>query len=215
MKIISSWSGGKDSCYALMKALESNHELKCLLNMMNENGEISRSHAIKKSLLEQQADRIGVPLKTVSATWDEYEIKYVDALAELTSSYEVEGVVFGDIDLESHREWEEKVCATSSLEALLPLWQGNRKELVFQMIDAGIKAIITSCNTDLGFEFLGEEVTYDLADRLEAKGVDVCGENGEYHTIVVDCPIFSKPVDLLPYKKVKHGEYCFLDWIEG
>lgn len=212
MDVISSWSGGKDSCFALMMAVESGHQLKYLLNMMNENGEISRSHGIPATLLNQQSNRLGMSIKTVPATWEQYEEYYIQALVEIKTEVNVQAVVFGDIDLESHKEWEQKVCASASLEALLPLWKGDRKDLVCQMIDAGIRAVITSCNTKLGFGFLGKEITHELVEELERKGVDVCGENGEYHTLVFNCPLFSKALELPSYEKVQHGEYCFLDW---
>lgn len=213
MKIISSWSGGKDSCFALMQALKNdNYELVALLNMMNENGKVSRSHGLPFEILNQQADALGIPIKGVPATWGEYETNYIQGLEELQIIYQTDAVVYGDIDLESHREWEEKVCDATNHKALLPLWQQDRKDLVYAMINSGIKAIIVSCNLHLGEEFLGEEITIELMKRLEEKGVDVCGENGEYHTAVIDCPLYSQPVIIPEYNKTTHQNYCFLTW---
>ena len=212
MNIISSWSGGKDSCYALMLAISKGNRPSVLLNMMNENNKISRSHGLTPSLLNQQAKAIGVPLVGIPSSWEDYENIYIEALKNLKDTYQTNAVVFGDIDLEPHREWEEKVCNAAELKAILPLWQQNRKELVFEMIDNGIKAIITSCNTILGHYFLGKEITKQLVEEMEALGVDACGENGEYHTIVVDCPLFLIPVVLPKYSKITHNNYCFLVW---
>jgi uncharacterized protein (TIGR00290 family) len=213
MKLISSWSGGKDSCFALMQTLkDKTNTLAVLLNMMNENGKVSRSHGLPLAILQQQADAIGVPLSGTPASWKDYEALYINTLKKLKTAHNTEAVVFGDIDLEPHREWEEKVCAASEHEALLPLWQQDRKELVYAMIDNGIKAIIVSCNTHLGEAFLGREITRDLVTELEAAGVDACGENGEYHTAVIDCPLFSQPVKVTPHKKQTHKDYCFLTW---
>lgn len=212
MKIISSWSGGKDCCYALMMTISKGYELGVLLNMMNENNKISRSHGLTISILKQQAKAIGAPLVAIPASWEDYEKIYIEALKYLKENYNSNKVVFGDIDLEPHREWEEKVCKSANLEAILPLWQQNRKELVFQMIDIGIKAIITSCNTILGEKYLGKEITKELVEEMEILGVDACGENGEYHTIVIDCPLFSNPVSLPNYSKTTHNDYCFLVW---
>ena len=131
---------------------------------------------------------------------------------KLKVQYQLDGAVYGDIDLEAHRQWEEKVCDAASIKALLPLWQQDRKTLVYEMIDSGIKAIIVSCNTDLGTDFLGREITYELVDELEDIGIDVCGENGEYHTAVLDCSLFSKPITLPKYTKTKHKDYCFIRW---
>lgn len=212
MKIISSWSGGKDSCYALMCALSQGHTLSVLLNMMNENGKVSRSHGLPLSLLQQQANALGVPLCANPATWKDYEANYIEALNSLKTEHLADTVVFGDIDIEPHRVWEKKVCSAANLTAFLPLWQQNRKELVHQMIDNGIKAIIVSCNTHLGETFLGKEITKALVNELEANGVDACGENGEYHTAVLDCPIFSNPLELPTYTTNTYKDYCFINW---
>ncbi len=212
MKLVSSWSGGKDSCYALMRALSEGHTLSALLNMMNENGKVSRSHGLPLSILNQQAKSLGVPLSANPAEWKEYEVNYISALNKLKTEHHIEGVVFGDIDLEPHRAWEEKVCLAANLKAVLPLWQQDRKELIYQMIDNDIKAIIVSCNTNLGESYLGREITKELVKELEAQGVDACGENGEYHTAVLDCPLFSKPLKLPTYTKNTYKDYCFLNW---
>jgi uncharacterized protein (TIGR00290 family) len=212
MKLLSSWSGGKDSCYALMKAIEQGGEIAVLLNMMNENGKISRSHGIPLAVLQQQAAAMGVPLVTCQATWTDYERQFIETLQSLTSTYNLDLAVFGDIDIESHKAWEEKVCQAANIKAFLPLWQGQRKQLVIDMINIGIKAIIVSCNTTLGKPFLGREINLELLEELERLGVDCCGENGEYHTLVIDCPLFNNPINLPKYKEVQHENYCFIDW---
>lgn len=212
MNLISSWSGGKDSCYALMLAIEQGGNLSVLLNMMNENKKISRSHGLTPSILNQQSKNIQAPLVGIPSSWEDYESKYIDALKSLKEQYLTSAVVFGDIDLEPHREWEEKVCKSANLEAMLPLWQQNRKELVYKMIDSGIKAIITSCNTTLGESYLGKQITKELVNEMETLGVDACGENGEYHTVVVDCPLFLNPINLPKQTKTTHNNYCFLVW---
>ena len=212
MTLISSWSGGKDSCYASMLAVAEGHRLSALLNIMNENGRISRSHGLTKEILEQQAKAIGVPFYGIPASWKEYERNYIKALHKIKRAHHPTGVIFGDIDLISHKDWEEKVCATANLKAHLPLWRQNRKALVHAMIDNGIKAIIVSCDMRLGKKFLGREINKDLVEELESMGIDACGENGEYHTVVTDCPLFSKGIDLTGYTSVVHDDYCFIDW---
>lgn len=212
MRLLSSWSGGKDSCFALMAAIKRGGEVKVLLNMMNENGKISRSHGIPLLILQQQAAAMKVPLETCQATWEEYEVTFIETLMQLKHTHEIDAAIFGDIDIQSHRDWEEKVCHTANLNAVLPLWKGDRKQLVIDMLNSGIKAIIVSCNTTLGKEFLGREISLNLLDELEHLGVDCCGENGEYHTLVIDCPLFEKSIQLPNYKKVQHENYCFIDW---
>lgn len=207
-----SWSGGKDSCYALMQAVAQGHQLKVLVNMMNENGKISRSHALPFGVLQQQADSIGVPIIARATSWNDYKNNFVDALNECKAAYGIEAMVFGDIDLQPHRDWEEMVCFEAGLKAILPLWQQNRRQLVMSMIDSGIEAMIVSCNTQMGDRFLGRMITHELIDELESIGIDACGENGEYHTVVSNCPLFTKRIELPACEKVLHENYWFLKW---
>src|SRR5258708_4799472 len=119
MKVACSWSGGKDSCYSLMTAMEQGAVPKVILNMMNENGKISRSHGLPLNLLEQQAFALGLPIQTSPATWNDYQESFIKATMELRSCYDIEAVVFGDIDLQIHREWEEMVCSQAGVRAVL------------------------------------------------------------------------------------------------
>jgi diphthine-ammonia ligase len=209
-----SWSGGKDSCFALMLSVQQGYIPAVLINMMNEQGRISRSHGLPQQVLQQQADSMQVPLVSKAASWNDYEQHFVTALNSTKEIYHTSAMVFGDIDLQAHRDWEEMVCARAGLQALLPLWQQDRKKLVLDMLDAGIQTMIVSCNTTMGASFLGQWVNPGLIARLEEKGVDVCGENGEYHTVVVNCPLFTKPVQLPFSNRVLHNGYWFLQWEE-
>ena len=210
--IACSWSGGKDSCYALMQAIKQGNQLKALVNMMNENGRISRSHGLPLSILQQQASAINVPIIATPTSWNDYKLHFINTLHQIKQQHHIEAMVFGDIDLQPHRDWEEMVCAEAGLTAMLPLWQQDRRELVNQMIQSGIEAVIVSCNPQMGESFLGRSINHELVDELEKAGIDACGENGEYHTVVVNCPLFSKPVQLPSYTKVLHENYWFLDW---
>lgn len=191
-----SWSGGKDSCYAFYKAKVLGYKPVVLLNVMNEFGDRSRSHGIPKAILEAQAEAIGLPMHFFTSTWETYEANYIESLQTLVKQYPITHAVFGDIDIESHRAWEENVSAAAGLEAVLPLWQGDRKALVLEMIDAGIEAIIVSCNATLGAAFLGRFIDLETLKALEIAGVDVCGENGEFHTLVVNAPFFKKRLEV-------------------
>lgn len=212
MNSIISWSGGKDSCFATMKAIGNGYKPTVLLNMMNENGKVSRSHGLTNFILQQHASQLKIPIVKIPATWAEYEAKYIQALHTIKDEYAVEAVVFGDIDLEPHKEWEEKVCKASGLQAVLPLWQQNRLELVKQMITSGIECMIVSCNTQMGIEYLGAKLTFEIIEELAQKGIDPCGENGEFHTVVVNCPLFESSITLPEFTKEVYKDYCFLVW---
>lgn len=211
-KIACSWSGGKDSCFALMQAMEQGSTLEVLVNMMNENGIISRSHGLPLSVLQQQADAVNTPLIATPTSWGDYEKNFINTLRDIKDHFEVSAMVFGDIDLHAHRDWEEMVCTKAGIRASLPLWQKDRKQLVYQMLDAGIETMIVSCNTAMGEHFLGQIITESLILKLEDIGVDVCGENGEFHTLVIDCPLFAKRIAVPESEKIKHEEYWFLQW---
>jgi diphthine-ammonia ligase len=206
-----SWSGGKDSCYAAIKATEQGYNPVVLLNMLNEEGSYSRSHRIPKNILETQSKLFQKPMQLISASWAAYETKFIAALKLLKEQYNLEHAIFGDIDLQEHRDWEERVCASVGLQAVLPLWQQNRKTLVLEMLQSGIKTNIVSCNEVMGERFLGKLLTYEVVEELEALGVDACGENGEFHTLVTDCKLFQKPMPIRIIQKLKHESYWFAD----
>ena len=213
MNFLCSWSGGKDSCYAFYKAMHLGYKPKVLLNVMNEFGDRSRSHGIPKAILQAQAKALGLPIHFFNSTWTDYETKYIKSLKKLTKQYPITHSVFGDIDIESHRAWEEKVSEAANLKAVLPLWQGNRKQLVLDMIDAGIEAIIVSCNNDLGPRFLGRIIDASIIEEFDAMGIDACGENGEFHTLVVNTPFFKNKVQVEIIEKLVSSNYNFASLI--
>lgn len=212
-KVLCSWSGGKDSCFALLKAKEQGYRPAVLLNVLNEQGKISRSHGIPRGILEAQAQRMGLPIKMIESSWEDYRQKFTDALAELKSAYELQAAVFGDIDLQPHRDWEEMVCDEAGLNVILPLWGQDRETLVLQMLEAGFQAIIVSCNETMGESYLGRVIDHELISELKAIGVDPCGENGEFHTLVTDCPLFSQPLQVETGSKLKHEQYWFAELV--
>src|SRR5690348_13327821 len=114
-KSLCSWSGGKDSCFALMQAKKQGYTPTVLLNVLNEGGKISRSHGIPASILRAQATAAGLPIHLISSSWSEYEQHFTTALYNLTREYALTYAIFGDIDLQPHRDWEEKVCQHAGL----------------------------------------------------------------------------------------------------
>jgi diphthine-ammonia ligase len=209
MNTLCSWSGGKDSCFALMKVKEQGYSPKVLLNVLNEEGKISRSHGIPSEILYAQAKAAQLPIHLINSSWQEYEMKFTSALQQLKSDHDLHAAVFGDIDLQAHRDWEEKVCNNAGLKAILPLWQQDRESLVLQMLNSGIKTMIVSCNEIMGEDYLGRILDEDLVQKLKSINVDVCGENGEFHTLVLDCPLFDQPLNTKMKSKIKHDNYWF------
>jgi diphthine-ammonia ligase len=208
-----SWSGGKDSCYAFMLAIQTGKKPKVLLNVLNEEGKISRSHGIPVAILQAQASAAGLPIHFISSTWAEYEKNYIETLKGLQKQYQLRYAVFGDIDVQSHKDWVEKVSGAAGMEAILPLWQQDSRKLVMDMLSSGIETMIVSCNETLGERFLGKILDHEVIKDLDALGVDVCGENGEFHTLVVNCPLFRQRIDVTVKNKLKHEKYWFSDLV--
>jgi len=194
VKAFFSWSGGKDSMLALHRALDSGYEVRALLAMFDETGERSRSHALPPQLMQAQADALGIPLVMRQASWTNYEAVFTDQL----KTFAAEGIthgLFGDIDLQPHRDWEEKVCAAAGLTAVLPLWQQPRRALVDELLALGYRARIVCVDARfLGESFCGREFDAGFIADLPP-GVDACGENGEFHSFVFDGPRFARPVE--------------------
>jgi uncharacterized protein (TIGR00290 family) len=188
-----SWSGGKDSMLALHRALASGYRVDALLAMLDEAGERSRSHGLAPHLLQAQARALGIPLVMRRASWATYETEFIAA----TRAFAAMGLhcgLFGDIDLEPHRAWEEKVCGAAGIEAVLPLWQEPWAHLVEEFLALGYQARVVCTNGRwLNGSFCGR--LFDVAFlRALPPGVDACGENGEFHTFVFDGPRFTEPV---------------------
>jgi len=210
-KLFSSWSGGKDSCLALYRAIRSGGIPTRLLTMFTTNGERSRSHGLSREVILAQSDALAIPLIVRNASWDSYEDVFTQTLVELQGAG-IEYGVFGDIDLEPHREWVEKVCATAGITPLLPLWQTARRQLLTELLAAGFKAIIVAIKDSLlDRSFLGRQLDHELLAELENIGIDACGEKGEYHSLVVDGPIFKHQLAIRTGAIVNHDGYSFLD----
>jgi len=191
-----SWSGGKDAYLALSRAVAAGGRPEALLCMLHEDGAVSRGHGLPVALLEAQAVALHVPLVTRATTWDDYEASFVSALHELRAQG-VETGVFGDIDLQGHRDWVEGVCEVAGLACHLPLWQEARRSLLAEFLVGGARATIVAVDSSrLGVEYLGREIDAALIAGLESAGVDLCGEEGEYHTMVTAAPLFAAPVAL-------------------
>lgn len=206
-----SWSGGKDSYFAFYKAIQSGATPKVLLNVMNEQGDRSRSHGIPRQVLIGQAACLDLPVEFMESTWSEYEQRFIAKLQAFKAIYRFTHAVYGDIDIQSHRDWEEKVSDEADLKALLPLWQGDRLNLVEDMIDHGIKALIVSCKAEYAEYILGKYIDKSLIEVFKKLDIDACGENGEYHTLVVDGPAHKKPLAIKTGQALKHGHYSFLE----
>lgn len=190
-----SWSGGKDSCLSLHRAVTAGRPILTLFCMLQEGGAFSRSHGVPREILAAQAEALGLPIHFGSATWEGYEAAFKEEVARLREQGVAAGV-FGDIDLDEHRAWVERVCGDLGIEPLLPLWGEDRRKLVTEFVNLGYRAMIICVHMEyLSREWLGRVLDLTALRELEAAGVDPCGEAGEFHTFVFSGPLFAHAVD--------------------
>jgi len=197
VKVFASWSGGKECALATYKAILQGHKVLYLLNFISEDGERSRSHGIKAGVLALQAEAIGIPIIQVKTSWENYEENFKNVVSELKDKG-IEGGVFGDIDLEEHREWVERVCGEVGIKAFLPLWGIKPEKLIDEFLRLEFKAIVVATKLEEGL--LGKVLDKALVSQISRLGSHPCGESGEYHTFVKAGPIFSRAI------KVTRGE---------
>ncbi|TRZ52011.1 MAG: diphthine--ammonia ligase [Dehalococcoidia bacterium] len=217
MKSFISWSGGKDASLSFYRAIKDEDvEAVCLLNMVSEDGKRSRTHGISSDLLKAQAEAMAIPIFQRKTSWDGYETEFIKMLSEFEQK-EIQSGVFGDIDLDEHREWVERVCGKAEIEPIFPLWQCGREDLLLDFIRSGFKAVVVAVKTDmLSSDWLGRKIDESfIADLKKISSVDLCGEAGEYHTFVYDGPIFKKSVDFSIGEKIPDNKYCFLEVLPG
>ncbi|MFH1190521.1 MAG: diphthine--ammonia ligase [Candidatus Omnitrophota bacterium] len=213
---ISSWSGGKDSCFALYKAIGDGCRIEYLLNFISKGTGRGCFHGIDGKLMAVQAESIGIPLvqKEVSSDMRRYEDEFKEAVSELKPKG-IGAMVFGDIYLLEHASWVDRVCKDLGIMPVEPLWNMPAAKIVEEFVDLGFKAVIVSCRADkLGKEFIGRQIDKGMIGEFESRGVCPCGENGEYHTLVVDGPIFKRPIRILesePVLKEGFWKHWFLD----
>jgi len=217
MDVIASWSGGKDSCFACYKALRQGYRVKYLLNFISRESKRCCFHALEGKLLRSQAELTGIPFvqKEVSSDMKVYEQEFKQAVSELKSKG-IKGMVFGNVYLDERRSWVERICGDLEIKPIEPLWGTPPDKVVEEFIDLGFKAVvIASCVAKkLGEEFIGKLIDKDFIKELKKREICPCGENGEFHTLVVGGPMFEKEIKITKSEKIlKEGfwKYWFLD----
>ena len=205
-KSIFNWSGGKDSALALYHVLQDkNYQVERLLTNVNATYNRIAMHGVRVELLQQQAIELKLPLQELRMNDQPTMAAYNDAMASTMKALQTEGFthsIFGDIFLEDLKKYREDRLAEVGFSAYFPLWKKDTTQLVHEFIDLGFKTIVCCIKSDLLDEsFAGRIIDKDFLKDLP-KGIDPCGENGEFHTFVFDGPIFSKPIPITIGEKV-------------
>lgn len=210
-----SWSGGKDSCKALHElGRTGEHQVAALLTTVTLDYDRVSMHGVRRQLLHQQADALGLPVREVfiptSCSNADYEQLWGEALAGLRA----EGfatVAYGDLYLADIRAYRDRLMEANGMRAIYPVWGRDTAEFVREFIRDGFEAVTTCVDLKMLDEsFAGRLIDEAfLADLPE--GVDRCGENGEFHSFVFDGPLFSRPVPFRTGERVTRSGFCFCD----
>lgn len=196
-KIQISWSGGKDSAYALYKLMqEDKYEIVGLHTVIEENDKKVGIHNIKEELIEKQAESIGLPLTKLYLKKKPlaYEKLMADYYKQLKNEG-VENVMFGDIFLEDLKDFRESILHNSGIKGVYPIWQKDTIQLVKDFLNLKFKTILCAVDAKhIDEDWVGEELSLDFI--YEHPNIDPCGENGEYHSYVIEGPVFKLPIKL-------------------
>ncbi|HEY4396875.1 MAG TPA: ATP-binding protein [Acidimicrobiia bacterium] len=214
-----SWSTGKDSTLALHVAREElGIEVVALLTSMSTDHDRVSMHAVRRNLVHQQAEQLGLPLRLLElpspCSNDEYEARMAVLLAEARAEG-VERMVFGDLFLEDIRAYREASLDGTGITPIFPLWKRDTSALAREMVAVGIRARVTCVDPrQLDPGFAGREYDGSFLDDLPSR-VDPCGERGEFHTFAFDGPGFAAPIKVIGGDVVERDGFVFADLLPG
>lgn len=158
-----------------------------------------RSHGINREIIRSQAEAIGIPLIQRVTTWEDYERHFNEEVLKLKERG-ITGMIAGDIDLQVHLDWVKKKAKELGIRYYEPLWKGNREELLNKFVENGFEAVVVNCIPDAKF-LIGRRINKETVEGFikdtKKAGIDPCGENGEFHTLVIDGPIFKKRIEII------------------
>lgn len=218
-KIVMSYSGGKDSTLALHRLLNSEeYEVVALFTSVTEGFDRTSVHGVRKSLAEEQAAAIGLPVikMTIPQSCDNetYNKLLVEQMEELFAEG-IEFIGYGDIHLQDVKEYRDNLLQKTNIKPIYPLWGEETGDLMKEFFDLGYKTVVTCIDTSkLDVSFLGRVMDEGFVQDLP-ENVDPCGENGEFHTFVYEGPALKKSVEyaLGEYHQSKLGSFMYIDLV--
>lgn len=213
-RIAVSWSGGKDCCYSLYKALQEGHRPVCLITTIPAESHRTFGHGYKLHVLEAQSKSLGIPLEIIYVN-ENYRERFIETLLKLRLKWGIEGVVFGDLYLWEHRNWCEDVCSEAGVHSYFPFWiEPHQASGALQdFLRSGFKSLIVRVRKgSLGAEWVGKYLDASFATHVNGR---ICpmGEAGEYHTLVTDGPLFKKPLSIIK-SRIAEDESTYILEIE-
>ena len=214
-KVLLSWSSGKDSAWTLhVLRQKAEVEVVGLLTTMNEQFQRVAMHSTRRYLVRAQAEAAALPLWEIPLPWpcsnEQYESAMGQACAQAVEQG-ITGMAFGDLFLEDVRKYREDRLKGTGLQPIFPVWGYDTKNLVEEMLDAGLRARIVCLDPKkLPEHFAGQDISRELLAQFPS-GVDRCGENGEFHTFVHAGPMFSNPIPIQSGEVVARDGFIFAD----
>jgi len=210
-----SWSSGKDSAWSLyLLRQDPDIEIAALLTTFNGSANRVAMHAVRRELVEAQAERMGLPLWSIDLPWPCSNAVYENLMLDMCRRALQEGitaVAFGDLFLQDIRDYRERQLQATGLRPLFPVWQIPTNELALELIRAGVKAKVTCVDpAKLDASCAGREYDDEFLNSLPP-GIDPCGENGEFHTFVYDAPVFSSEIRVQVGEKLARDGFVFAD----
>jgi len=202
-----SWSGGKDSCLAVYLAIKKGMKVSNLVHFDRPNN----LHGVDPAMIKLQAELAGIPMTQRKVASEDYEREFKKTIGEFAAKG-TRGMVFGDIFLEPHKEWVDRVCSELGIEAVEPLWGMKTENIIEDFLQEGFETIVASGNRDLiDKKFIGRAMDREFIDYLKSKKLDVCGESGEFHTFVTRGPLFSGRIEIKESEITSRDGFWFLD----
>jgi len=207
--VVISWTGGKDGCYSCYKAMAEGYRVTHLLNFRNIGKQ--GSHDVNPKIIRAQSKAMGIPL--IQRTFFSYEGEFKRVIQDLRAQeVRIDGAVFGHI--ETHDRLVNRICHDLDIRLLLPLWKQDPETIIREITGAGFEVVIVSVKGSLmGKEWLGRRIDEEFIGDLRVlnKSIDPCGEDGEFHTLVTDGPLFRKKIVITESRPVLREGYWMLD----
>lgn len=217
--VVASWSGGKDSTL-MLEALRADPDVRVvsLLTTVTAGYDRISIHGVRRVILDRQAEALGLPLEVaeipMQASNAQYEQAFAEALARLRTRWpRADTVAFGDLFLTEVRDYREALLARLGWHGMYPIWGSNTTDLAHEFISRGHRAILTCVDTtQIDASFAGRDYDESLLAELPERA-DLCGENGEFHSCLVDGPLLGRPIPVTLGERVLRDErfqYCDL-----
>ena len=210
--VVVSWTGGKDGCLACYNALLDGYNVTHILNFRDTKKHAP--HNMNRDLLAAQSQAMGIPI--IHRDFVSYEEEFKKVVRSLNqNSAGIEGAVFGHTGM--HEHLVQRMCRDLDIDVIMPLWNRDSEQIVTDLIDAGFEAIIVTANaTVMGSEWLGRTIDKEFVAQLRDfnSAIDVCGENGEFHTFVIDGPLFKNRIRIVDSQKILEDGYWRLGIVD-